>query len=86
MSKETWIVVLGIVVAVMPFLGFPGSWKIIIYIVLGLAIAALALLLQFRKSSEVRSSLSESGRRTDSYVENGIKSEHEGREPQNIPR
>ena len=81
MVKEIWIVVFGVLVAVMPFLGFPGLWKTIFYVFIGLTIATLSVLIQFRKTSEIRSSLSENGRRTDMYVENGVKaSKTDGKE------
>ncbi len=34
--------IIGLVVAVMPFLGFPSSWDATIYIILGLLIIAIA--------------------------------------------
>ncbi|MAZ67383.1 hypothetical protein CL652_01280 [bacterium] len=35
------IIALGIIVALVPFLGFPASWKNVIFAFLGLAIAGL---------------------------------------------
>ncbi len=42
MKKRTIIVILGLWVALLPFLGLPGSWKKFILIVTGLAIAIVA--------------------------------------------
>jgi membrane protein implicated in regulation of membrane protease activity len=79
MSKEIWIVVLGILIAAVPFLGFPGSWKTVIYVFVGLVIASLAFLLQLRKTSDTRNSSSKNGRQTDVYVENSTQVLEENR-------
>lgn len=42
MKKRTIIVILGLWIALLPFLGLPGSWKKFILIVSGLAIAGVA--------------------------------------------
>lgn len=42
MKKRTIIVILGLWVALLPFLGLPGSWKKVILIVTGLAISIVA--------------------------------------------
>jgi len=39
MKHTKKIITLGIVVTIVPFLGFPSSWKTIIFAALGLAIA-----------------------------------------------
>lgn len=46
--------ILGVLVALMPFLGFPSGWKNIFYIVFGLVIAALSFLLAIHKRSTRR--------------------------------
>ncbi len=46
MSKEMWVIVLGLLVVVLPHLGLPGAWKTILFVVLGVAIAALGFLLR----------------------------------------
>ncbi len=66
--KETAILVLGLVVALLPFLGFPRSWKTIFFVLSGLAIASLAFLVRERRGK----GFSRAGRRTDVYVENGV--------------
>ncbi|MEX0933952.1 MAG: hypothetical protein WD003_01670 [Candidatus Paceibacterota bacterium] len=42
MSKNILIVLLGLFVALVPFLGFPGSWKTFLLVVSGLLIAFLS--------------------------------------------
>lgn len=73
MSKDAIIIVLGLVVAATPFLGFPSSWEMGMLIIVGLAIAALAFLLR-------RDVLRRGGYRPrqaahDVYVENGADTE-----------
>ena len=42
MKEVKTIISLGIVVALVPFLGFPSSWKNIVFLLLGLGIALTA--------------------------------------------
>ena len=42
MQKDTTTIVLGILIAIIPFLGIPGTWKTVLFIVLGLVIALIA--------------------------------------------
>jgi len=42
MKYTKTIVTLGIIVAVLPFLGFPSSWKNVMFLIFGVSIAALA--------------------------------------------
>lgn len=44
MSKDVIIIVLGVVVAAISFLGFPSLWESIILAITGVAIAVLAFL------------------------------------------
>ena len=46
MSKEMAVIVLGIVVAVTPYLGIPGSWKTILLLVTGVSILVLGFFLR----------------------------------------
>ena len=46
MSKETSTVLLGLLVAIMPFLGFPQAWRNVFYILGGIVIISLGLLLR----------------------------------------
>lgn len=46
MTKDVGILILGLLVAAMPFLGFPGNVKTIVFVVAGLLIALLAFLIR----------------------------------------
>ncbi len=46
MSKEMAIILLGALMVITPHLGIPGSWKGIIFLVGGLAIAGIGFLLR----------------------------------------
>ena len=46
MSKRTTIITLGIFVAIVPFLGFPGTAKTIFFVIAGLAFAIIGYLLE----------------------------------------
>ncbi len=48
-TKNRLILILGIWVALMPFLGFPSMWKNCIYIISGLAISTLSFLIARHK-------------------------------------
>jgi hypothetical protein len=64
MTKDVGILVLGLLVAAMPFLGFPGGVEQLVFVVSGIVIALLAFF--------IRSELGGSGEKeTESYVQNG---------------
>lgn len=46
MTKDVGILILGLIVAAMPFLGFPGGIKTVVFVVAGLLIALLAFLIR----------------------------------------
>ncbi len=46
MSKETSILVLGLWVFAVPFLGVPGSWRTVLLVLSGAGIAVLGFLLR----------------------------------------
>ncbi|MGH7141454.1 MAG: hypothetical protein ACREGH_02370 [Minisyncoccia bacterium] len=46
MSKESGVIVLGLIIAVMPLLGFPPSWREAFFIIAGLATALLGFFLR----------------------------------------
>jgi hypothetical protein len=71
MSKDLIVIILGILVAIMPFLGFPRSWETIIFLISGLIIAILGLILR-GKLIAYSSRMFSSEKRTDAYVENGM--------------
>ncbi len=65
-SKKMYILASGVVIALVQFLGIPGTWKSAIAVVLGSAVAILTVLV---KRDEIRRvhSHSQGG---DAYVEN----------------
>ena len=62
MTKDVGILVLGLIVAAMPFLGFPSNIEQFILIVSGLLIAVLAFF--------IRGELGTGREKTESYVQN----------------
>ena len=70
MTKDVSILILGLAVAVTPFLGIPSSWKAVLLIVLGLVIALLAFLLRGDVSFAVGGKHVKGERRTDTFAEN----------------
>jgi hypothetical protein len=46
MSKEMTVIVLGLWVAVLPYLGIPGDWRTILLLLSGLGIAVIGFLLR----------------------------------------
>jgi hypothetical protein len=70
MSKEMAVIAFGIWVAVIPYLGIPGSWRTILLVLTGFAIIALGFFLRAEM-------LSRGGRRNQhhSFVENSAAAE-----------
>lgn len=64
MSKEVSIILLGLVVALIPYFGFPGSWRDGFLLVAGIVIAALGFFL--RKEALARGDI----HRADFFVDN----------------
>jgi hypothetical protein len=46
MRKDTMLIILGLVIALMPFVGIPNSWKMAIVIALGIGVMLTALSLR----------------------------------------
>ena len=69
MTKDVGILILGLLVAATPYLGFPASYERLIFVVAGLLIAILAFLIRGDFSL-----FSIEERTGDTFVENG--SEH----------
>lgn len=72
MPKKTFIIILAICVAIMPFLGFPSSWEDSFYAGAGLLILILTVDWNFLKKKRIRSGRSRKSREnshTDVYVE-----------------
>jgi len=53
MKKQRTIFILGIITAIMPFLGFPNSWRKLFFVLLGLSISYFAYLLYMEKKGVV---------------------------------
>lgn len=53
MPKRTVYIIIGILIALMPFLGFPSSWKDAFYVLAGLAVVALAMMRKRRQPETV---------------------------------
>lgn len=68
MTKDVGILILGLLTATMPFLGFPRSFESFLLIVIGLAIAVLAFIIRNEGLSSNRGQLD---KKTDMFVENG---------------
>jgi len=66
MKHTKTIIALGMIVALLPFLGFPSSWKNIMFAVLGLTIATLT----FRILAAAQSSESGQEKERESYKQN----------------
>lgn len=68
MRKDTMLVILGLMIALVPFLGVPSSWKMALIVALGIAVTLTSLSLrhyltrvserlsQFSKTQEQKSS------------------------------
>ena len=52
MSKEMGVIALGLFVAALPYLGIPGSWKTILFVVAGLLLALIGFLMRGQTLSQ----------------------------------
>ncbi|MCH7597959.1 hypothetical protein IID27_02900 [Patescibacteria group bacterium] len=68
MKKDLRLIALGIWIAIVPFLGFPGAWKTVIFVVSGLAVVLLTIL--WRHELLYSSSVNTGERSNGVYVEN----------------
>ena len=71
MTKYTALIVLGFLVALLPFLGFPPSWERALFALFGFGIMILAFLLRKELVSYVSQYGPQKGKKTDVFVENG---------------
>ena len=88
MTKDIGILVLGLLVAAMPFLGFPGGIERIIFVISGLIIALLAFFIRGELGGEEKQTDSFTQNRmddhsTDGIVERGRSEKNEGEEEKN---
>ncbi len=74
MTKDLIIIILGVWVALVPFLGFPNDWDIAIFVFSGLAIVVLTLLLRRELTHLLTDDRHGFSRRGDSFIESGIHS------------
>lgn len=52
MSRESTLLILGVVIILAPFLGLPYAWLMVIEPLLGLGVIALAILVRARRMTE----------------------------------
>jgi len=69
MNKQRAIFILGITTAILPYLGFPNSWKKFFFLLIGLAIAYLAYLLYKEKKGAVAPNYDKANTYTDNRNE-----------------
>ena len=53
MRKERTLLILGIVIAFLPFLGFPNSWREVLFVMIGLSIIYLAYLFYLERKARL---------------------------------
>lgn len=71
MRKERTLFFIGIWVGILPFLGFPNSWRKILFIITGLALIYLSYL--FRQEAKARFEalkLNNNEQTMDSFIDN----------------
>ncbi len=78
MVKISTIFALGILVALVPFSGFPIGWKIFLYVASGVIIAVLSILIR-RELHEVLRQLHGDDMKTDTFSENAPKTDTEAK-------
>jgi hypothetical protein len=70
MSKETIVIVLGLLVALMPYqIGIPGQWKSYFYIISGVIIAGVVFVIRQERLWKEREAQSE--QKTNTFMESG---------------
>lgn len=66
MRKERTLLILGIWVAILPFLGFPTNWRKVLFIITGIALIYLAYLFYI----EVKARISKIDTSSKTFVDN----------------
>lgn len=69
MSKISFLFLLGALTAILPATGFPSGWKMIFYIIIGVAISITALMLRKDINSLRRALKGREHTITDSFVQ-----------------
>ena len=70
MKKDLGLIILGVWIAIVPFLGFPGVWKTAIFVISGLAVVLLAIL--WRHELLYSNGVNAEEKNNGVYVENGF--------------
>jgi hypothetical protein len=73
MRKEKTLFIIGLWVIVLPFLGFPSSWKKVLFVLTGIALIYLGYLFYM----EVKARLAKNDNQTKSFVDNIGESEQQ---------
>jgi len=63
MSKETAVIVLGVWIIILPFLGFPESWRVLFFVLSGGGLAVLGFFLRTEALERGGRSLRQTGSR-----------------------
>ncbi len=66
MRKEKALFIIGFWVLILPFLGFPTSWRKTLYLITGIVIIYLAYLLYI----EAKDNFSKNNKETKSFIDN----------------
>ena len=74
MSKEAGVILLGIFTLVVPFLGFPSSWRTAMLVLAGGGLIVIGFLLRAEALSRIGRSGSGTAGPRHSFVENGAAS------------
>ena len=81
MSKRQWLIILGVLIIALPFLGFPSNWDTIISVIVGLLIIVISYRINLSKVvKEEKSS-------TIPYVEQkneGVNINNDSKSPMNL--
>jgi len=66
MRKERTLFIIGLWVAILPFLGFPSTWRKIFFVIIGLALVFLAFLFY----NQTKKRILKDTRESKSFVDN----------------
>jgi hypothetical protein len=66
MRKERTLLLIGLWVVILPFLGFPNSWREVFFVITGLAVIYLAYLFNL----EAKARLPKSDNNSQTFVDN----------------
>ncbi|MBM3260884.1 hypothetical protein FJY93_00525 [Candidatus Kaiserbacteria bacterium] len=67
MTLDAVIMLVGAIVAILPFLGFPSSWDSVLYFILGVIVIALGIVVRRRSAHTTSDAKRVSAK--DTYVE-----------------